>query len=181
MTTHIDDLTRAQELRQLIAAAPGPELIPALTAFFAALRRNEPTGRAIRVAFQSLDRNNIRWYKEQNHDNAYWHSRDGLRTVSILILASGHTASLKGSGSDPRRNRKRSAKVQGNQMEKTMYDINLIIKMAKDLNIKLTNAELDTEICQCWMDRVLQANMQFERGDMAACLDTIEDANRYAI
>jgi hypothetical protein len=67
-----------------------------------------------------------------------------------------------------------------NTEEKTMYDINQIIKMAKDLEIKLTNAELDTELCQCWIDRVLQANMQFERGDMAACLDTIEEANRYA-
>jgi hypothetical protein len=67
-----------------------------------------------------------------------------------------------------------------NTEEKTMYDINQIIKMAKDLEIKLTNAELDTELCQCWIDRVLQANMQFERGDMAACLDTIEEADRYA-
>jgi hypothetical protein len=43
------------------------------------------------------------------------------------------------------------------------------------------NAELGTELCQCWADRVALAKMQFERGDMVACQLAIDGANRYAI
>jgi hypothetical protein len=43
------------------------------------------------------------------------------------------------------------------------------MKAAKDLGIKLRNAEL----CQCWM--------QFDRGDLKVCQRAIGGANRYAI
>jgi hypothetical protein len=61
-------------------------------------------------------------------------------------------------------------------------DINFqIIDHAMSLGIKLTNAELGTEICQYWEDRVQCAAMEFERGDMEACQEMIDNANRYAI
>ena len=62
-----------------------------------------------------------------------------------------------------------------------MPSINEIIKAAMDLGIKLTNAELGTEFCQAWEDRVALAKMQFDRGDMVACQAAIDGANAYAI
>jgi hypothetical protein len=35
-----------------------------------------------------------------------------------------------------------------------MTNINEIIKAAQSVGIKLTNAELGTELCQCWADRL---------------------------
>jgi hypothetical protein len=51
------------------------------------------------------------------------------------------------------------------------------MKAAKDLGIKLTNAEL----CQCWIDRVALAKMQFDRGDMKVRQRAIRRAESYAI
>ncbi len=62
-----------------------------------------------------------------------------------------------------------------------MADINTIILQAKSLGIKLTNAELGTDLCQCWIDRVELAAMYFARGEMTKCQAAINDANRYAI
>jgi hypothetical protein len=49
------------------------------------------------------------------------------------------------------------------------------------LGIKLTHAELDTELCNAWSDRVALAQMYADRGDMDACERAINDANAYAI
>ena len=62
-----------------------------------------------------------------------------------------------------------------------MANIKEIIKAAQSLGIKLANAELGTELCQCWADRIALAKMQFERGDMIACHLAIDGAKRYAI
>jgi hypothetical protein len=62
-----------------------------------------------------------------------------------------------------------------------MQDINQIIEAAKALGIKLTNAELGTELCECWIDRVLNAQVAFERDDMTTCQEMIDSANAYAI
>jgi hypothetical protein len=61
------------------------------------------------------------------------------------------------------------------------FDENEVIDAAKELGIKLTAAELGTEICQAWADRVLQAKAQFDRGDMEACKVSIDEANACAI
>ena len=62
-----------------------------------------------------------------------------------------------------------------------MANINEIIKAAQSVGIKLANAELGTELCQCWADRVAVAKMQFGRGDMVACQLAIDGPNRHAI
>ena len=62
-----------------------------------------------------------------------------------------------------------------------MANIKEIVKAAQSLGIKLANAELGTELRQCWADRVALAKMQFERGNMVACQLAIDGANRYAI
>jgi hypothetical protein len=62
-----------------------------------------------------------------------------------------------------------------------MSNINEIIKAAKDLGIKLTNAEIGTELCNAWADRVAMAQMHFDRGDMIACQRAIDGFNAYAI
>jgi hypothetical protein len=62
-----------------------------------------------------------------------------------------------------------------------MTDINQVCASAKQLGIKLTNANLGTDICDCWIDRVLLAAMHFERGDMAACQAAIDSANAYSV
>ena len=62
-----------------------------------------------------------------------------------------------------------------------MSNINEIIKAAKDLGIKLTNAEIGTELCYAWADRVALAQMHFDRGDMIACQRAIDGVNAYAI
>jgi hypothetical protein len=59
--------------------------------------------------------------------------------------------------------------------------LNKVIKLAVDLGIKLTSAEIESEIYECWADRVLLAAMLFDRGDMEQCQKVIDDANRYAI
>jgi hypothetical protein len=67
-------------------------------------------------------------------------------------------------------------------MEKTWnFDENKLIASAKALGIKITRAELGSDICQCWADRVLYAQKAFDDGDMAECQAAIEDANIYAI
>lgn len=60
-------------------------------------------------------------------------------------------------------------------------NINQIIDNAKALGIKLTNADLDTEICKCWADRVQLAAKMFKDGRYEDCQDMIDDANSYAI
>jgi hypothetical protein len=57
-------------------------------------------------------------------------------------------------------------------MEKAMT-IEQIIQNAKDLGIKLTSAEVDTDICQCWADRVELAARHFEKGNMTECQEWI--------
>ena len=44
------------------------------------------------------------------------------------------------------------------------FNENAVIETAKKLGIKLTNAELGTEICQCWADRVQWAGVCFDDG-----------------
>jgi hypothetical protein len=61
------------------------------------------------------------------------------------------------------------------------YDWNDIIKWARRLGIKLTNANLDTELCGCWADRVLIAKKAFKQGDLDHCQTWIDEANSYAI
>lgn len=56
-----------------------------------------------------------------------------------------------------------------------------IIEAAKALEITLTNAELETEICQAWANRVELAVSLFAKGDMKGCQAAIGEANRYAI
>jgi len=62
-----------------------------------------------------------------------------------------------------------------------MTNINEIIKAAMALGIELTNAELGTELCNAWADRVALAQMHFDRGDMVACQRAIDGANPYAV
>ena len=59
--------------------------------------------------------------------------------------------------------------------------IEQIIKGARKLGITMTNAEIDTELCQCWADRVELAMMRFEDGDMIKTQKWIDESNRYAI
>ena len=67
-------------------------------------------------------------------------------------------------------------------MSKTWnFDENEVIAAAKQLGIKLTNAELGTEICQAWADRVLQAKMHWNNKHLALCEEMIEEANKYAV
>jgi hypothetical protein len=60
-------------------------------------------------------------------------------------------------------------------------DINQIIEAAKSLGIALTNAELGTELCKAWSDRVELAWSRWEAGDMQGCQRAINMANKYAI
>jgi hypothetical protein len=60
-------------------------------------------------------------------------------------------------------------------------DIDGIIDAAKALGIVLTNAEIGTEICQSWCDRVLWAKACWDQGKLDACQAAIDEANRYAI
>jgi hypothetical protein len=61
------------------------------------------------------------------------------------------------------------------------YDINEVINNAKALEIKITNANLGTELCECWIDRVMDAKRAWDCGDMTECQALINDANRYAV
>jgi hypothetical protein len=56
-----------------------------------------------------------------------------------------------------------------------------IIDTAKHLGIKLTNAELGSEICEAWAGRVCWAKVCWDEGRTEDCKAAIEDANRYAI
>jgi N6-adenosine-specific RNA methylase IME4 len=55
-----------------------------------------------------------------------------------------------------------------------------VIKHARNLGFKLTGAELETDIYECWADRVLAA-LAFEQGYMERCQVMIDEANRYAV
>ena len=61
------------------------------------------------------------------------------------------------------------------------YDENEVIAAAKQLGIELTNAELGSELCEVWADRVLQAKKHYDDVDMEGCQEMIEDANAYAV
>lgn len=61
------------------------------------------------------------------------------------------------------------------------WNVNEVITAAKSLDITLTNADWDTEICKCWADRVMDAANAFKRNDMMRCQEMIDDANSYAI
>ena len=52
---------------------------------------------------------------------------------------------------------------------------------AKELGIRLTNAEVGTDICQAWEDRVDLAIKYWNDGDMENCQAAIDEANKYAI
>jgi len=54
-------------------------------------------------------------------------------------------------------------------------------QQARELGIKLTNAEIGTDICQAWEDRVDLAIKYWNAGDMERCQEWVEEANRYAI
>ena len=62
-----------------------------------------------------------------------------------------------------------------------MTNIKQIVEAALALGIKLTHADLGTDLCQCWADRVALAKSYFDRGEMAKCQEMISEANRYAI
>ena len=62
-----------------------------------------------------------------------------------------------------------------------MSDLNDVIRVAMALGIKLTHADVGTESCECWADRVLLAAMHADRGEMAACQAAIDSANLYAV
>ena len=62
-----------------------------------------------------------------------------------------------------------------------MFDMIDIIRVAMALGIKLTNADVGSYLCQCWIDRVLLAAMHADRGEMAACQAAIDSANAYAV
>ena len=67
-------------------------------------------------------------------------------------------------------------------MKKTWtFDENEIIATAKALGIKLTNAELGSEHCEAWADRVRWAKVCLDEGRLEECQRTIEDANAYAV
>jgi hypothetical protein len=66
-------------------------------------------------------------------------------------------------------------------MKKTWsFDENEVIAAAKQLGIKLTNAELGSELCEAWADRVRWAKVCWDEGRMDECKAAIEDANAYA-
>ncbi len=60
-------------------------------------------------------------------------------------------------------------------------NINEICEAAQQLEIKLTNAELGTDLCEAWEDRVVLAAKLFAEGEFDACQTMIDEANRYAI
>jgi len=62
-----------------------------------------------------------------------------------------------------------------------MTDIIQIIKAAEALGINVTAAELGTELCNAWIDRVAAAKTLFDKDDMAGCQEMIDEANSYAI
>ena len=66
-------------------------------------------------------------------------------------------------------------------MKTWTFDENEIIAAAKQLGIKLTNAELGSEICEAWADRVRWAKVCFDDGRMDECKLAIEEANAYAV
>jgi len=60
-----------------------------------------------------------------------------------------------------------------------MFDISEIIKSAMALGIKLTHADVGSELCNAWADRVALAQMHFERGEMEACHQHSEGDGRH--
>lgn len=60
-------------------------------------------------------------------------------------------------------------------------DTSAIIDQAVALGIELTNADVETQVYQCWADRVAEAQMHFERDDMARCQRAIDDAHLYVV
>ena len=61
------------------------------------------------------------------------------------------------------------------------HNLDRMTQTAKILGIKLTNAEVGTELYTCWVDRVEDAANAFKAGRLDRALEIIEDANRYAI
>ena len=61
------------------------------------------------------------------------------------------------------------------------FDENEIIAAAKQLGIKLTDADLGSEICEAWADRVRWAKVCCDEGRLEECQRAIEDANAYAV
>ena len=59
--------------------------------------------------------------------------------------------------------------------------IEQITEAAAKLGIDITNAEIGTDICQCWADRVQAAWNAWEDDDMVRCQEAIDAANAYAI
>jgi hypothetical protein len=66
-------------------------------------------------------------------------------------------------------------------MRKKTLDENEIIAAAKQLGIKLTNAELGSELCEAWADRVRWAKVCFDKSRTEDCQRAIEDANAYRL
>jgi hypothetical protein len=54
-------------------------------------------------------------------------------------------------------------------------------QQAKQLGITLTSAEIGTELCEAWEDRVDLAIKYWDEGNYQECQSWIEEANRYAI
>ena len=45
------------------------------------------------------------------------------------------------------------------------FDENEVMAAAKQLGIKLTDAEFGSEVCEAWADRVLQARKHYDDGN----------------
>ena len=59
--------------------------------------------------------------------------------------------------------------------------VEVVICVAQELGIVVTRAPSDSDIFECWADRVAMARVYERQGDQERLAQEIAEANRYAI
>jgi hypothetical protein len=59
--------------------------------------------------------------------------------------------------------------------------VEVLLTVARRLGIVITQAPADSEVFECWADRVALARVYARRGDRKRLARAVDEANRYAV
>jgi hypothetical protein len=59
--------------------------------------------------------------------------------------------------------------------------VDVVLNVARELGIAITHAPSDSEVFECWADRVALARVFARRGDRERLARAVAEANSYAV
>jgi hypothetical protein len=59
--------------------------------------------------------------------------------------------------------------------------VEVVLSVARELGIAITHAPTDSEVFECWADRVALARVYARQGESDLLAQAVAEANRYAV